>query len=45
MAADTPAILAIARRHGLKVVEDAAHALHTERPDAFVAAVAEFLGR
>jgi pimeloyl-ACP methyl ester carboxylesterase len=29
----------------LAIVEDAAHALHTERPDAFVAAVAEFLGR
>ena len=27
LAADMPAILAIARRHGLKVVEDAAHAL------------------
>ena len=29
LAADMPAILAIARRHGLKVVEDAAHALPT----------------
>ena len=29
IAADMPAILAIARRHGLKVVEDAAHALPT----------------
>ena len=27
LAADTPALLAIARRHGLKVIEDAAHAL------------------
>ncbi len=29
LAADIPAILAIAQRHGLKVVEDAAHALPT----------------
>ncbi len=29
LAADMPAMLAIARRHGLKVVEDAAHALPT----------------
>ena len=29
LAADMPAILAIAKRHGLKVVEDAAHALPT----------------
>src|SRR3990167_7797776 len=29
LAADMPVILAIARRHGLKVVEDAAHALPT----------------
>ena len=29
LAADMPAILAIARRHGLKVIEDAAHALPT----------------
>jgi dTDP-4-amino-4,6-dideoxygalactose transaminase len=29
LAADMPALLALARRHGLKVVEDAAHALPT----------------
>jgi dTDP-4-amino-4,6-dideoxygalactose transaminase len=29
LAADMPAILSVARRHGLKVVEDAAHALPT----------------
>jgi dTDP-4-amino-4,6-dideoxygalactose transaminase len=29
LAADMPAILSIARRHGLKIVEDAAHALPT----------------
>ena len=29
LAADMPALMAIARRHGLKVVEDAAHALPT----------------
>jgi dTDP-4-amino-4,6-dideoxygalactose transaminase len=29
LAADIPALMAIARRHGLKVVEDAAHALPT----------------
>jgi dTDP-4-amino-4,6-dideoxygalactose transaminase len=29
LAADMPALLAVARRHGLKVVEDAAHALPT----------------
>ena len=29
LAADMPALLAIARRHGLKVIEDAAHALPT----------------
>jgi dTDP-4-amino-4,6-dideoxygalactose transaminase len=29
LAADMPAILAIAKRHGLKVIEDAAHALPT----------------
>ena len=31
LAVDMPAVLAIARRHGLKVVEDAAHALPTTR--------------
>ena len=31
LAADLPALQAIARRHGLKVVEDAAHALPTTR--------------
>ncbi len=31
LAADMPAILALAQRHGLKVVEDAAHALPTTR--------------
>jgi dTDP-4-amino-4,6-dideoxygalactose transaminase len=29
LAADMPVLTAIARRHGLKIVEDAAHALHT----------------
>ncbi|MCV5927954.1 DegT/DnrJ/EryC1/StrS family aminotransferase, partial [Escherichia coli] len=29
LAADMPALIALARRHGLKVVEDAAHALPT----------------
>jgi dTDP-4-amino-4,6-dideoxygalactose transaminase len=36
LAADMPAILDIARRHGLKVVEDAAHALPTLCADALV---------
>ena len=36
LAADMPALLAIARRHGLKVVEDAAHALPTTRGGALV---------
>jgi len=31
LAADMPALLAIAQRHGLKVIEDAAHALPTTR--------------
>jgi len=36
MAADMPAILEIARKHGLKVVEDAAHALPTLSGDKLV---------
>ena len=36
LAADMPAILSIARRHGLKVVEDAAHALPTTCGGALV---------
>ncbi len=36
LAADMPAILDIARRHGLKVVEDAAHALPTTSAGALV---------
>jgi dTDP-4-amino-4,6-dideoxygalactose transaminase len=36
LAADMPAILAIARKHGLKVVEDAAHALPTTRAGRLV---------
>lgn len=36
LAADMPALLDIARRHGLKVVEDAAHALPTTRDGALV---------
>jgi dTDP-4-amino-4,6-dideoxygalactose transaminase len=36
LAADMPAILDIARRHGLKVVEDAAHALPTTSGGALV---------
>ena len=36
LAADMPAILDIARRHGLKVVEDAAHALPTLSAGALV---------
>ena len=36
LAADMPAILALARRHGLKVVEDAAHALPTTARGALV---------
>ncbi len=35
-AADMPALLAIARRHGLKLVEDAAHALPTTSGGALV---------
>jgi dTDP-4-amino-4,6-dideoxygalactose transaminase len=36
LAADMPALLAIAKRHGLKVVEDAAHALPTTCAGALV---------
>ena len=36
LAADMPALLAIAQRHGLKVVEDAAHALPTTSGGALV---------
>jgi len=36
LAADMPALLEIARRHGLKVVEDAAHALPTTSGGALV---------
>jgi dTDP-4-amino-4,6-dideoxygalactose transaminase len=36
LAADMPALLAIARRHGLKVVEDAAHALPATSGGALV---------
>ena len=40
LAADMPAILSIARRHGLKVVEDAAHALPTTCGGALVGTLA-----
>ena len=40
LAADMPTILAIARRHGLKVVEDAAHALPTTCGGALVGTLA-----
>jgi dTDP-4-amino-4,6-dideoxygalactose transaminase len=40
LAADMPAILALARRHGLKVVEDAAHALPTTVGGALVGTLA-----
>jgi dTDP-4-amino-4,6-dideoxygalactose transaminase len=40
LAADMPALLAIAGRHGLKVVEDAAHALPTTCDGALVGALA-----
>jgi dTDP-4-amino-4,6-dideoxygalactose transaminase len=40
LAADMPAILAIARRHGLKVVEDAAHALPTTSAGRLVGTLA-----
>ena len=40
LAADMPRLLAIARRHGLKVVEDAAHALPTTCGGALVGTLA-----
>lgn len=40
LAADMPALLAVARRHGLKVVEDAAHALPTSCGGALVGTLA-----
>ena len=40
LAADMPALLDIARRHGLKVVEDAAHALPTTSRGALVGTLA-----
>ncbi len=40
LAADMPALLEIARRHGLKVVEDAAHALPTTSGGALVGTLA-----
>ena len=40
LAADMPALLAVARRHGLKVVEDAAHALPTTCGGALVGTLA-----
>ena len=40
LAADMPALLALARRHGLKVVEDAAHALPTTCGGALVGTLA-----
>ncbi len=40
LAADMPAILALAQRHGLKVVEDAAHALPTTVGKALVGTLA-----
>jgi dTDP-4-amino-4,6-dideoxygalactose transaminase len=40
LAADMPAVLAIARRHGLNVVEDAAHALPTTVGGALVGTLA-----
>jgi dTDP-4-amino-4,6-dideoxygalactose transaminase len=36
LAADMPALLALARRHGLKVIEDAAHALPTTVSGALI---------
>jgi dTDP-4-amino-4,6-dideoxygalactose transaminase len=40
LAADMPALLALARRHGLKVVEDAAHALPSTSGGALVGTLA-----
>jgi dTDP-4-amino-4,6-dideoxygalactose transaminase len=40
LAADMPALLAIARRHGLKVIEDAAHALPATSGGALVGTLA-----
>ncbi|MCI1190570.1 DegT/DnrJ/EryC1/StrS family aminotransferase [Calidifontimicrobium sp. SYSU G02091] len=40
LAAEMPALLAIARRHGLKVIEDAAHALPTTCGGALVGTLA-----
>lgn len=40
LAADMPALLAVARRHGLKVVEDAAHALPASQGGALVGTLA-----
>jgi dTDP-4-amino-4,6-dideoxygalactose transaminase len=40
LAADMPALLAIARKHGLKVIEDAAHALPTTTGGALVGTLA-----
>jgi dTDP-4-amino-4,6-dideoxygalactose transaminase len=40
LAADMPAILAVAKRHGLKVVEDAAHALPTTSAGQLVGTLA-----
>ena len=40
LAADVPAILAIARRHGIKVVEDAAHALPSTVGGALIGTLA-----
>ncbi len=39
------ALAAIARRHGLHLVYDAAHAISTDRPEAFTEVVVDFLER
>jgi dTDP-4-amino-4,6-dideoxygalactose transaminase len=44
LAADMPALLALAARHGLKVVEDAAHALPTQCDGALGGALVGTLG-